>query len=144
MIVFNSSYKKFLTDEKFHSNFLRMATLLKGFLFCALWSIFLFESFTFLYFSYLIKSQNYIKSFLTIEYHIWSILKNFIFFDFWQELVEETSWSDISPKKKYILGPVWGPKPKPKTKINSEFNSLHFCIEINKRLKFLTLVSFWV
>ncbi len=26
----------------------------------------------------------------------------------------------------------------PKTKINSEFNSLHFGIEINKLLKFLT------
>ena len=46
--------------------------------------------------------------------------------------------SDILPQKKYILG--LGPECelKPKPKINSEFNSIHFGIEINKRLKFLT------
>jgi hypothetical protein len=54
--------------------------------------------------------------------------------------------SDISPKKKYILGlgPKCELKPKPKTIINSEFNSIHFCVEINKRLKFLKPKSFWV
>ncbi len=38
------------------------------------------------------------------------------------------------PKKKYILelDPGCEPKPKPKTKINSEFYSIHFGIEINK------------
>ena len=40
------------------------------------------------------------------------------------------------------LGPGCGPKPKPK--INSEFNSIHFGIEINKCLKFLTPKNFWV
>ena len=47
---------------------------------------------------------------------------------------------DFSPQKKYILGlgPGCELKPKPQTKINSEFNSIHFGIEINKRLKFLT------
>ncbi len=44
--------------------------------------------------------------------------------------------SDFFPQKKYILvlGPGCGPKPK----INSEFYSIHFGIEINKCLKFLT------
>jgi len=52
--------------------------------------------------------------------------------------------TDFSPKKKCILGlgPGCGPKPKPK--INSEFNSMHFGVEINKRLKFLTPKNFWV
>jgi len=40
------------------------------------------------------------------------------------------------------------PRPKPKTKINlgldSEFNSIHFGIETNKRLKFLTPKNAWV
>ena len=40
------------------------------------------------------------------------------------------------------LGPGCGPKPKPK--INSEFNSIHFGIEINKCLKFLTPKNFLV
>ena len=43
------------------------------------------------------------------------------------------------PKKKYILG--LGPGCEPKPKINSEFNSIHFSIEINKRLKFLALIK---
>ena len=49
-------------------------------------------------------------------------------------------YNQTFPPKKYILGlgPRCGPKPKAKTKINSEFNSKHFGIEINKRLKFLT------
>ena len=36
----------------------------------------------------------------------------------------------FDPKKKYILDmdPGCEPKPKPKTRINSEFNSLHFGI----------------
>ena len=40
----------------------------------------------------------------------------------------------FTPQKKYILGlgPGCEPKPKPKTEINSEFNSIHFGIEINK------------
>ena len=52
--------------------------------------------------------------------------------------------SRLFPQKKYILGlgPEHGPKPRPK--INSEFNSIHFGIEINKLSKFLTLISFWV
>ncbi len=52
----------------------------------------------------------------------------------------------FTPKKKYILG--LGPGCEPKTKINlgldSEFNSIHFDLEINKRLKFLTPISFCV
>ena len=49
-----------------------------------------------------------------------------------------------SAKKKDILGlgPGCGPKPKPETNINSELYSLYFGIEINKRLKFLTLKFF--
>ena len=45
--------------------------------------------------------------------------------------------SDISQKKKYLLGlgPGCEPKSKPKTKINSEFNSIHFCVDINKIIK---------
>jgi hypothetical protein len=35
-------------------------------------------------------------------------------------------------KNRYILGLGPGCEPKPKTKVNSEFNSLHFGIEINK------------
>jgi len=31
-----------------------------------------------------------------------------------------------------------------KAKINSEFNSIHFGKEINKHLKFLAPISFWV
>ena len=38
------------------------------------------------------------------------------------------------------LGPGCGPKPKPK--INSEFNSIHFGVEINKSLKFLRAKKF--
>ncbi len=32
----------------------------------------------------------------------------------------------------------------PKPKINSEFNSMHLGIEINKHQKLLTPISFWV
>ena len=55
----------------------------------------------------------------------------------------------------WVLGPRPKPKPKPKTQNpkpktqnpkpktqrdpDSEFNSLHFCIEINKCLKFVRL-----
>jgi hypothetical protein len=52
-----------------------------------------------------------------------------------------------TPKKKLYIGSgSWvTPRPKPETKINlgldSEFNSLHFGIQINKCLKFLTLIS---
>jgi len=55
-------------------------------------------------------------------------------------------YSDFSPKKKYILilDPGCGPEPKSKTKINSEFSCLHFGIEINKLLKFLTPKNVWV
>ncbi len=42
---------------------------------------------------------------------------------------------------KLVLGPGFGPKTK--TKINSEFNSIHFGIEINKHLKFLTPKNVW-
>jgi hypothetical protein len=39
------------------------------------------------------------------------------------------------------------PRPKPKTKINLgldlEFNSIHFGIEINRRLKLLTPKNVW-
>ena len=59
------------------------------------------------------------------------------------ELISKSK-PDISPQKKYILGLGPGCETKPKTKINSEFNSIHFGIEINKRLKFLTPISFWV
>ena len=41
----------------------------------------------------------------------------------------------LFPKKKYILGLGPGCGPKPKTKINSEFNSIHFGIEMNKLKK---------
>ncbi len=150
MIVFNSSYKKFLTDEKFHSNFLRMATLLKGFLFCAFWSIFLFESFTFLYFSYLIKSQNFSEnSFFALqkfqlvlvriflgqlkrllfffggvnyikpiyEYHIWSILKIFIFSIFGMNWSRKHLNQTFHPKKSIYWVPCedLNPNPKPKS-----------------------------
>ena len=46
--------------------------------------------------------------------------------------------------RKKILGLGPGCEPKPKPKINSEFNSIHFGIEIKKRLQFLTPLSFWV
>ena len=39
------------------------------------------------------------------------------------------------PKKSMGMGPGCEPKPNPKTKINSEFNSVHFGIEVKKRLK---------
>ena len=53
---------------------------------------------------------------------------------------------DFSPQKKYILGlgPGCESKPKTKTQINLKFNSIHFGIEINKRLKLLTLKNVWV
>ena len=44
--------------------------------------------------------------------------------------------SDFYPKKKYILGLGSGCGPKPKTIINSKFNSIHFGIEFNSSLKF--------
>ncbi len=44
---------------------------------------------------------------------------------------------DISTKKKYLLDLGPGCELKPKTIINSKFNSTHFGIEMNKRLKFL-------
>ncbi len=66
----------------------------------------------------------------------------------WLQSIHVTSLQTFHPKKKYILGlgPGCGPKsnpktkidselnsiPKHKTKINSEFNSLHFGKEINK------------
>jgi len=40
----------------------------------------------------------------------------------------------LFPQKKYILGLGTGCEPKSKTKFNSEFNSIHFGIEINKHL----------
>ncbi len=52
-------------------------------------------------------------------------------------LLAYASLADFSSKKKYISGLDPGCEPKPKTKINSEFNSIHFGIEINKRLKFI-------
>ena len=49
--------------------------------------------------------------------------------------------SDFSQKiSKYC---VWVPV-RTQTKIYSEFNSIHFSIEIDKLLKFLTPISFWV
>ena len=50
------------------------------------------------------------------------------------------------PKKSiyWVWVPGVDPNQNPKTEINSEFNSIHFGIEINKRLKFLTPISFWV
>ena len=51
----------------------------------------------------------------------------------------------FTKKKVYIgQGPGCEPLPKPKTKIYLEFNSIHFVIEINKRLKFLTPIRFWI
>jgi len=47
-------------------------------------------------------------------------------------------------KIKLVLGPGCGPKTKPETKINSEFNSIHFGIEINKHFKFLTPKNVWL
>ena len=47
------------------------------------------------------------------------------------------------PKKKYKFGLGPGCGPKPRIKINSEFHSIHFGIEINKPLKLFTPVSFW-
>ena len=48
-------------------------------------------------------------------------------------------------QKKYILGlsPGWESKPKINLGLDSELVSIHFGIEINKRLKFLKPISFW-
>jgi hypothetical protein len=52
----------------------------------------------------------------------------------------------FTKQKNYVLGLGLGSKPK--TKINLgldlEFNYIHFGIEINKRLEFLTLKNVWV
>jgi hypothetical protein len=49
----------------------------------------------------------------------------------------------LGPKKNWFLGLGLGsdPRPKPKTQRDpdSEFDSIHFGIEINKCLEFLTL-----
>jgi len=37
-----------------------------------------------------------------------------------------------------------GPKTKNKTKINSVFSYIHFGIEINKHLRFIKPISFWI
>ena len=41
----------------------------------------------------------------------------------------------LFPKKSIYWVWVPGVNPKPKTKINSEFKSIHFGVEINERLK---------
>ncbi len=57
--------------------------------------------------------------------------------------VIELHYDQIFHPKKRIYW-VWVPVVKPKPKINSEFNFIYFGIEIDKLLKFLTPISFWV
>ena len=47
---------------------------------------------------------------------------------------------DVFPPKKLVLGLDLGLEPDP----GSEFNSIHFAMDINKSLKFLRPKSFWV
>ena len=57
--------------------------------------------------------------------------------------LKDDSGSDISPKKKYILGLGLGCEPKSKTKINSEFNSIKFWYRNQQKFKILKTQKFF-
>ena len=56
--------------------------------------------------------------------------------------------ADISPPKKVYIGSRSRVRTQTQAQklmdVDSEFNSIHFGIEIKKRLKMFTPISFWV